>query len=189
MRSRGSDLFMLLSVVCTVFILFALVASKAERGKAAARTAPTRHVTHNKRHKATLPGQASIAGFFAGGSSTHAIPVGAPLPVDGPIRNKLTAPQFLAKYVDIHEWLRFGVHPLNESSTSNVEEGTTFEKVLYCAHSVEKGRAVHTKMFIRLHQNIGDTSAYCIAYSGFSSICGFLTYTREPVLEKYRTIP
>jgi hypothetical protein len=32
--------------------------------------------------------------------------------------------------------------------------------------------------FIRLHQNTGDTSAYCIAYSGFSSICSSFTFAR-----------
>jgi hypothetical protein len=36
--------------------------------------------------------------------------------------------------------------------------------------------------FIRLHQNTGDTSAYCIAYSGYTSKLSSLTFARAPVV-------
>ena len=128
---------MLFAVVCTVFVLFALV-SKADKVK---QPHPTRHV--NKRAKIIVPGQTGIAIFFAGGYVTHAntAQVGVPYPYSARKRTKDTGPEFISKYVGAHPWLRWGVHPLVASCVQ--EEGLpTPEKVLYCADCVEKDRKV-----------------------------------------------
>ena len=65
--------------------------------------------------------------------------MGAPLPADTPLRSTWTGPKFLAKYGDTYPWLRWGAHPLNESSVSSA---SSFEKVLYCDSCVEKRREV-----------------------------------------------
>ena len=83
MRSPASAMFMIVYLVCTVFVVFALV-TRVDTGKARAVSetdgAPQK-VVHNKRPKPSIPGLQGIAGFFAGGSSTHAKHVSAPLPV------------------------------------------------------------------------------------------------------------
>jgi hypothetical protein len=141
MKSRGADLFMLLALLCTVFVLFALVSKRDSQGKAQLTSKdPTRQVqTSNKRPKATLPGQTGIANYFAGGSVTHAntAQVEGPLSYSAPARTKMTGPEYLAKYVREYPWLKWGVNPLVASCVQ--DEGVPAPaKVLYCAHCVEK---------------------------------------------------
>jgi hypothetical protein len=132
---------MIVYLVCTVFVVFALV-SRQDKGKARAVSqtdgAPQKAVP-NKRPKPSIPGTQGIAGFFAGGSSTHAKHVGAPLPYACPVRTNVKGPAFLKTYLATSPWLKWGVHPL---STTTQKEDPTTEKVLHCADCIEKGKKV-----------------------------------------------
>ena len=64
MKSQVSEMFWLVSVLCTVFIVFALVSSRADKGKGRLRQDPPAKQVSHKRPKPTVAGQRGIAGLI-----------------------------------------------------------------------------------------------------------------------------
>jgi hypothetical protein len=90
MKSRGASfLLLLLGVICTVFVVFALV-TKSDKGKTRLKPddATKQAATSNKRPKTVLQGQKGIAGFFSASLDTHANTAQGSSPYYAPVRNK-----------------------------------------------------------------------------------------------------